>query len=63
MPESDRVLEVPAVDRMELAERVKQRANRYDAYVHIDRITAIRPLSEELIWHCPVLMGGYPTGY
>ncbi|GAC1397694.1 MAG: hypothetical protein NVSMB52_11290 [Chloroflexota bacterium] len=36
---------------------------RYDAYVHIDRTTAIRPLREEPAWQSPLSMDTYPSGY
>lgn len=37
--------------------------DRYDAYVHIDRSTAIHPLREEPTWQSPLPMDAYPPGY
>lgn len=40
-----------------------QLANRYDAYVFIDRTRALRPLRDEPTWESPLTMDTYPAGY
>ncbi len=38
-------------------------ADRYDAYIHLDRTTAVRPLGIEPSWEGPLSLDTYPTGY
>jgi erythromycin esterase-like protein len=38
-------------------------SGRYDAYIHIDRTKAVKPLGIEPTWRAPVLEDTYPTGY
>jgi erythromycin esterase-like protein len=38
-------------------------ADRYDAYIHIDRTRAVAPLAIEPSWSLPVGEETYPTGY
>ncbi|HEX6507769.1 MAG TPA: erythromycin esterase family protein [Chloroflexota bacterium] len=38
-------------------------ADRYDAYVHIDRTRAVKPLNIEPMWIPPPLEETYPSGY
>jgi erythromycin esterase-like protein len=38
-------------------------ADRYDAYIHIDRTRAVRPLNIPPIWQEPQSGDTYPTGY
>jgi erythromycin esterase-like protein len=40
-----------------------QLANRYDAYIHIDRTRAVKPLAIEPHWTIPPMEDTYPTGY
>jgi erythromycin esterase len=38
-------------------------AERYDAYIHIDRTRALKPLAIEPTWTVPPVEDTYPTGY
>jgi erythromycin esterase-like protein len=40
-----------------------QLANRYDAYIHIDRTRVVKPLGIEPHWTVPPIEDTYPTGY
>lgn len=37
-------------------------ADRYDALIHIDHTTALKPLEPSEIWHAGVTPETYPTG-
>jgi erythromycin esterase-like protein len=38
-------------------------AERYDAYIHIDRTRAVKPLNGEPTWAPKVMDETYPSGY